>query len=112
MSLSYESQPVQVEQYVERTIRQTGWVSKFRIFDTIFRVIVTRVTVELVAPDGSTVVSRYTLPTRYVETEYRKPTTVFVGVVKASESLPEASPPAEARRPEIQPTATAVRGIF
>ena len=107
MSLVYETQQSVVETYAERTVRQVGWVSKYRILETIFRVIVTRVTVELIAPDGQTVVSRYVVPTRYVETEYRRANTVFLGVVRMEESTP-ATPttptqPAYERTVEIQP---------
>jgi hypothetical protein len=105
VSLAYETQQSVVETYAERTVRQTGWVSKYRILETIHRVIVTKVTVELVAPDGQTVVSRYVVPTRYVETEYRRADTVFLGVVRAGESTAPTTPtqPAYGREVEIQP---------
>jgi ribosomal protein S26 len=101
VSLSYETQQAVVETYAERTIRQVGWVSKYRILETIHRVIVTMVTVELVAPDGQTVVSRYVVPTRYVETEYRRADTVFLGVVRVGDVTP--ATPTRERRVEIQP---------
>jgi hypothetical protein len=105
MSIRYETQQSVVETYTERTIRQIGWVSKYRILETTFRVIVTRVTVELVAPDGQTVVSRYVVPTRYVETEYRRANTVFLGVVRVEESTAPTTPtqPTHERTVEIQP---------
>jgi hypothetical protein len=105
VSLAYETQQSVVETYAERTIRQTGWVSKYRILETIFRVIVTMVTVELVAPDGTTVVSRYVVPTRYVETEYRRADTVFLGVVRAEGSTAPTTPTQTAYKQtvEIQP---------
>jgi hypothetical protein len=116
VSLAYETQQSVVETYAERTVRQTGWVSKYRILETIHRVIVTKVTVELVAPDGQTVVSRYVVPTRYVETEFRRANTVFLGVVKAEESTPSTptapattlgsttpAKPVQESTPEIQP---------
>ena len=105
MSIAYETQQSVVETYAERTVRQTGWVSKYRILETIFRVIVTKVTVELVAPDGSTVISRYVVPTRYVETEYRSANTVFLGVVRAEESTAPTTPiqVAHGRGVEVQP---------
>ncbi len=109
--MRYEVQPVTEEQFVERTIRHVGYVSKFRVYETIVRVVVTRVNVELVGPDGSTVVSRYSVSTRYVESEQKKPgMTVFLGVVKLEEAT--TTPPAETRRPEVQPvTTTPVRGL-
>jgi hypothetical protein len=105
LSVRYELVPVTIEQYVERTQRLAGYVSKYRIIETVVRVVVTRVNVELVAPDGSTVVSRYSIPTRYVETEYRRPLTQFLGVVRLEEA--EAKPPAEGGRAEIMPVTPA-----
>jgi len=109
MSLAFEVQQIPVEQAVERTVKQTGWASKYRIYETVVRVVVTRVNVELVSPDGSTVVSRYVIPTRYVETEYTRSTTVFLGVVQVTgaTTLPTTAPPAteETRKYQVQPVA-------
>jgi hypothetical protein len=113
----YETTRAVQEQLVERTIRETGWISRFRIIETLVRVIVTRVTVELVGPDGTTVVSRYATPTRYVETEYtRDRTTVFLGFTRIAQPtppftiqpvtpapVPVTSPEKEAGSPEIRP---------
>lgn len=122
MSHVYETTQVVQEQLVERTIRETGWVSRFRIIESRIRVIVTRVTVELVGPDGTTVVSKYATPTRYVETEYSRRTTVFLGVTRIAPQFtiqpvttapvpvtgpaqlaPGTATETEARRPEAQP---------
>ena len=109
MSVRYEVVPVTIEQQVERTVRQTGYVSAYRIIETIIRVIVTRVNIELIAPDGSTVLSKYALPTRYVETEYRRPMTIFLGVTRLEAPQPATpqqatttTPTSVAQRREIE----------
>jgi hypothetical protein len=115
----YETAQLVQEQLIERTIRETGWVSRFRIIESVIRVVVTRVTVELMDPNGTTVVSKYATPTRYVETEYRRRTTVFLGITRiaqpvttqpvtppqpiTTQPVPGTTTEEWARRPEPQP---------
>jgi hypothetical protein len=87
-----------VERLVEKTERSKGWVTKYRLINTVVRVVVTRLTYILLSPDGAVEVSRYVLPTRYVETEYSlTPLTQFIGVVKLEEAI-------GAPKVEIMPT--------
>jgi hypothetical protein len=103
LSFSYEPVTVVVERHVERTATSVGWVSRFRIINTVVRVVVTRLTHVLLSPDGRVEVSRYVLPTRYVETEYSlPPLTQFVGVVRPEEPIFTIQPIRETK--EIEPT--------
>jgi len=82
----YEYVPVVVEETGEKSVSEAGYVSKYRIVETKYRAIITKLLVTLFSPDMQVVVSRYEVPTRFVETEYTRDTvTVFVGVVKATE---------------------------
>ena len=96
MSLSYEPVTVTVERHVEKTERSRGWVTKYRLINTVVRVVVTKLTYILLSPDGTVEVSRYVLPTRYVETEYSlTPLTQFIGVVKLEEAIGATTPTKE-----------------
>ena len=84
----YETEEVRVEQFVERSVDYSGWVSKFRVITTILRTVVTKLNVRLLAPDRSTV-SQYSIPTRYVEKEeVRGVSTVFVGIEPVGGAAP------------------------
>jgi hypothetical protein len=86
---SYEVVPVVTEESAGKVVSETGWVSKYRIVSSVYRKWITALTVRLLAPDGSTLVSQYVLPTRFVETEYSLPqVTVFLGVVKVGGAAP------------------------
>lgn len=88
-SASYEVVPVVTEESTGKVVSETGWVSKYRITSSVYRRWITALTVRLLAPDGSTLVSQYVIPTRFVETEYSLPqVTVFLGVVKVGETAP------------------------
>jgi hypothetical protein len=85
--------PVVTEESAGKVVSETGWVSKYRITSSVYRKWITALTVRLLAPDGSTLVSQYVLPTRFVETEYSLPqVTVFLGVVKVGEAAPAPTP--------------------
>jgi hypothetical protein len=102
LSFSYEPVTVVVERYVDRTVTSRGWVTKFRIINTVVRVIVTRITNVLLSPDGRVEVSRYVVPTRYVETEYSlPPLTQYVGLVRLEEPTLTTQP---VREVEVAPT--------
>jgi hypothetical protein len=88
LSYRYEPVIVTVERLVERTLQSKGWVTKYRLISTIVRVVVTRVTYVLLSPDGLVEVSRYVIPTRYIETEYYlPPVTHYLGVVRPEEDI-------------------------
>jgi hypothetical protein len=107
LSLSYEPVTVTVEKHVERTMTSKGWVTKYRLIGTTVRVVVTKITYVLLSPDGKVEVSRYVLPTRYIETEYSlTPVTQYLGVVRLEEAI-GATPPAEKVAPTPAPPATA-----
>jgi hypothetical protein len=83
----YEYVPVVIEEVREKGASESGYVSKYRVIETKHRVVVTKILMTLLAPDGKTIVSRYDIPTRIVETEYsRGVVTVYVGVVKTAET--------------------------
>jgi len=82
--MSYEVSAPVTERYVERTFREGGWVSKFRVTESVVRVIVTKVTTEFVSPEGR-VLSSYSINTRYVETEYvAERLTAFLGLTRVA----------------------------
>ena len=93
MSIRYEPAIVTVERHVERTVTSKGWVTKYRLIGTTVRVVVTKITYVLLSPDGTVEVSRYVLPTRYIETEYSlTPVTQYLGVVRLEEAIGVATP--------------------
>jgi hypothetical protein len=71
--VEYESQDVVVEVPKTSTTRLTTTlyrpVSRFRVFVTRIRHVVTQLIVEYTLPDG-TLVTRYAIATRFIETEY------------------------------------------
>ncbi len=88
----YEYVPVVVEEFAERGVGEGGYVSKFKITETVRRVVVTRLIMSLLSPDNQVVVSRFEVPTRFIETEYSLGAlTVFLGVTRLS-ALPEKAP--------------------
>jgi len=90
--LSYEAVSPVVERYVERTVREGGWVSRFRVTESVVRVIVTKVTTEFVSPEGL-VLSSYSVNTRYVETEYvAERLTTFLGLTRVAGPQPQPAP--------------------
>ena len=102
--MSYEVSAPVSERYAERTVREWGWVSKFRVTESVVRVIVTKVTTELVSPEGR-VLSSYSINTRYVETEYVADRhTAFLGLTRIAG--PQPGQPA----PQPSPVPTAIRG--
>ena len=105
MSYRYEPVIVTVERPVERTLQSKGWVTKYRLISTIVRVVVTKVTYVLLSPDGSAEVSRYVIPTRYIETEYSlTPVTQYLGIVRLEEDIGAAPAAKEAPVKEVTPT--------
>jgi len=93
--MSYEVEPIVIESFSERTVRVGGYASKFKVFETVHRVIVTRVLSELLSPDGSVLTSFY-VDTRYIETEYvGDKITKFLGLTRIAE-LPQVVPPPRA----------------
>jgi len=94
------------ERLEARTVRETGWASRFRVIESVIRVIVTRLDYELLSPEGQ-IVSRYSVDTRFVETEYvAGRTTVFLGVVRSQpQPTPTPKPPIETPQP-TPPTPT------
>jgi len=97
---TYEHEIVTAETYKEKkvTVNTTILVSKYKVFSTLMRVIVTRIVSELVLPGGDS--TRFSIPTRYVETEYYGPmTTVFAGVVSPTDIsvVPESQAPKATR---------------
>jgi len=90
--VSYEVSAPVTERYVERTFREGGWVSKFRVTESVVRVIVTKVTTEFVSPEGR-VLSSYSINTRYVETEYvADRLTAFLGLTRVAGPQPQPAP--------------------
>lgn len=88
----YEYVPVVIEEVKETAVTATGYVSKYRILETIHRVYVTRIVSSLLAPDARTLLTVIAVNTRLLETEYtRGSTTIFVGVEMLAE---QASAPA------------------
>ena len=107
--MSYEVSAPVSERYAERTVREWGWVSKFRVTESVVRVIVTKVTTELVSPDGR-VLSSYSINTRYVETEYvAERLTAFFGLTRVAgpqhqpAPSPTPAPVTPPRLPQPQP---------
>jgi hypothetical protein len=97
--VSYEVSAPVSERYAERTVREWGWVSKFRVTESVVRVIVTKVTTELVSPEGH-VLSSYSINTRYVETEYVADRhTAFLGLTRIAG--PQPGQPAPQPSPQI-----------
>ena len=93
--MSYEVEPIVIERFSERTVRVGGYASKFKVFETVYRVVVTRVLSELLSPDGSVLTSFY-IDTRYIETEYAgDKITKFLGLTRIAE-LPQVVPPPRA----------------
>jgi hypothetical protein len=77
----YEYVPIVIEEVMERAVSAAGYVSKYRILETIHRVYVTRIVSSLLAPDARTLLTVIAVNTRLLETEYtRGRATVFVGV--------------------------------
>ena len=96
MAKIYEPEIVTMETYKEKkvAVNTTILVSKYKVFSTLMRVVVTRIVSELVLPGGGS--TRFSIPTRYVETEYYGPvTTVFAGVVSPTDTsiVPESQAP-------------------
>jgi len=82
----YEYVPVVIEEVKERAVTVAGYVSKYRILETIHRVYVTRIVSSLLAPDAKTLLTVIAVNTRLLETEYtRGRSTVFVGVETLAE---------------------------
>jgi hypothetical protein len=82
----YEYVPVVIEEVKERAVTAAGYVSKYRILETIHRVYATRIVSSLLAPDARTLLTVIVVNTRLLETEYtRGRTTVFVGVEMLTE---------------------------
>ena len=103
---SYEVVPVVMEESAGEVVSETGWVSKYRIMSSVYRKWITALTVRLLAPDGSTLVSQYVIHTRFVETEYSLPqVTVFLGVVKVGGAAPAPTATATTTSPAGTPTA-------
>jgi len=92
----YETVRVVEEAPKTAVVEERGWVSLYRLISTVVRTIVTQVIVRLMSPDGTVEVSRYVLPTRYVEREaVRSVATVFVGVKRPQvQTQPSPVPPA------------------
>ena len=106
----YEYVPVVIEEVREKGASEFGYVSKYRIIETKHRVVVTKILMTLLAPDGKTIVSRYDIPTRIVETEYsRGVVTVYVGVVKTAET-PQPVTGGERTTTAQPPTTATTRG--
>jgi len=105
LELSYEIEPLIVERFVERVVRVGGYVSRFKVYETIHRLIVTRILSELVSPDGRVLTSFY-VDTRFVETEYTVGrTTKFLGIERLVELQLGApvAPPGVVTPPVIMP---------
>ena len=92
MSMSYQVEQVPIIQYnVKTSIVQTNtyltsYVSSFKIYETVVRRYITKILFRLMTLDGMEL-TRFELPTSYLETEYVSGrTTQFVGVKPASVS--------------------------
>jgi hypothetical protein len=103
----YEYVPVVIEEVEERAVTAAGYVSKYRILETIHRVYVTRIVSSLLAPDARTLLTVIAVNTRLLETEYtRGKSTVFVGVEAYTEQASAPTPAGEAKtRPTPMPVA-------
>jgi len=89
----YETETVPEIIRTETTASEKGWVSRYRIIQTVVSVIATRLVVRLLSPDGSVVVSQYSVPTQIVLSTYRKPPiTQFLGIGKAEVLPPQTQP--------------------
>jgi hypothetical protein len=81
----YERVIVPVEVSREVTVSEPGWVSRFRVVETVIREYATRVVYTLLSPDMKTVISVYEIPTRILLSTSVLAFTEFLGVAKLAE---------------------------
>jgi len=82
MSTHYTERLV-INEYGVKEVSDVGWVSYYRVYETVVRRYVTRIVSRLFSPDGSVEVSRIEIPTSYLESEYVKDrTSQYIGVTK------------------------------
>jgi hypothetical protein len=99
----YDRQIVHV--YGVKEIADPGWVSYFRVYETVVRRYVTKIVSRLLSPDGSVELSRIEIPTSYLETEYVKDrTSQYLGITKIAGGTRYATTPTTGgTTPAIQP---------
>jgi hypothetical protein len=111
MSTHYTERQV-INEYGVKEISDVGWVSYYRVYETVVRRYVTKIVSRLFSPDGSVEVSRIEIPTSYLESEFVKDrTSQYIGVTKiaggtgyATQPSTQPSTPAKgAPTPSIQP---------
>jgi hypothetical protein len=81
----YEIVVVPVEVSREITVSEPGWVSRYRIVETVIREYATKVIYSLLSPDMRTVISVYEVPTRILLSTSVLAFTEFLGVAKLAE---------------------------
>ena len=99
----YDRQIVNV--YGVKEIADPGWVSYYRVYETVVRRYVTKIVSRLLSPDGSVELSRIEIPTNYLETEYVKDrTSQYIGITKIAGGTRYATTPTTGgTAPNIQP---------
>jgi hypothetical protein len=81
----YERAIVLVEVSREINVSEPGWVSRFRVVETVIREYATRVVYTLLSPDMKTVISVYETPTRILLSTSVLVFTEFLGATKLAE---------------------------
>jgi hypothetical protein len=81
----YEKIVVPVEAGREITVSEPGWVSRYRVIETVIREYATKVVYSLLSPDMKTVISVYEVPTRILLSTSVLVFTEFLGVAKLAE---------------------------
>lgn len=81
----YEKIVVPVEASREITVSEPGWVSRYRVVETVIREYATKVVYSLLSPDMKTVISVYEVPTRILLSTSVLVFTEFLGVAKLAE---------------------------
>jgi hypothetical protein len=99
----YDRQVVNV--YGVREIADPGWVSYYRVYETVVRRYITKIVSRLLSPDGSVELSRIEIPTSYLESEYvRDRTSQYIGLTKIAGGAGYATRPTTGgMSPNIQP---------